>query len=140
MDHNPFMADLDAIRHALTVARDRGFAEVTIESDDLEFKAVLSAQKAKAAPKRAATNDSESEAAEPGLAEITASLVGYYAPASKPLAVGETVAEGDIVAQIIQLGIVNDVESKVSGEVVEVCVEPNQAVMYGQVMARVKEQ
>lgn len=134
------MADLDAIRHALTVARDRGFAEVSLESDDLEFKAVLAPQASKASPKKAATAAANDEAAEPGLTEITATLVGYYAPATKPLVVGESVAVGDIVAQITQLGIVNEVESKVTGEVVEVCVEQNQPVMFGQVLARIKEQ
>ena len=46
---------------------------------------------------------------------------------------------GDIVAVISQLGIANDVESRVSGEIVEVLIEENQPVMFGQVLARIKE-
>lgn len=135
------MADFDAIRHALSVARDRGFAEVTLEDGALEFRAVLGSEKAK--PKRTAIAVAEEEAdadAGPQLAEVIAHLVGYYRPSSHPLAVGGKVAKGDVVAVIAQLGIANDVESKVDGEVVEVCVEENQPVMFGQVLARIKEQ
>jgi acetyl-CoA carboxylase biotin carboxyl carrier protein len=136
------MADFDAIRHALSVARDRGFAEVTLEDGALEFRAVLGAEKAKPKTKAAsaaAEEDGDSDAG-PQLAEVIAHLVGYYRPASHPLAVGGKVAKGDVVAVIAQLGIANDVESKVDGEVVEVCVEENQPVMFGQVLARIKEQ
>lgn len=135
------MVDFDAIRHALTVARERGFAEVALDSDELEFKAVLSPQKPKPAARSAAQTQTEGdEDSEPGIVEITASLVGYYFPATPPLAVGSTVAAGDIVATIAQLGIVNELESKVSGEVVEVLVQENDPVMFGQTLARVKEQ
>lgn len=135
------MADFDAIRHALSIARDRGFAEVALEHDDLEFRAVLSGAKSAKSPRAssvpAATEDGEDNG--PGFVEITAPLVGYYLPARQPLEKGGMVSAGDIVATITQLGIVNDVEAKVSGEIIEVCVEPNQAVMYGQALARVKE-
>lgn len=134
------MADFDAIRHALSLARDRGFAEVAIESDDLEFKAVLAPEKVKPSARPKAVDASEDEEdAGPKLSDITASLVGYYSPGAKPLTVGERVEVGDMVATIAQLGIVNDVEAKISGEVMEVLVEENQPVMYGQVLARIKE-
>jgi acetyl-CoA carboxylase biotin carboxyl carrier protein len=105
----------------------------------MEFKAVLSPNKAKPASKSSTAVAEMDEDGEPKLAEITAPLVGYYSPGPKNLVVGERVETGDMVATIAQLGIVNEVESKVSGEVVEVCVEGNQPVMYGQVLARVKE-
>lgn len=133
------MADFDSIRHALSIARERGFAEVALEDGEMEFKAVLEpAKSAKPKPAVACASGEVSDEG-PTLAEITAPLVGYYAPGRKPLAVGDKVSQGDIVAVIAQLGIANDVESRVSGEVVEVLIEENQPVMFGQVLARIKE-
>ena len=68
--------------------------------------------------------------------EIKATLVGYYREAKEPIAVGRTIRKGDPVGTIEALGIVTDVTSKVEGEIVEVLVEPGQAVEYGQVLAR----
>lgn len=133
------MTDFDSIRHALSIARERGFAEVALEDGEIEFKAVL--EPAKSAKPRASAASTVGETADdiPAFADITAPLVGYYAPGRKPLAVGDKVSQGDIVAVISQLGIANDVESRVSGEIVEVLIEENQPVMFGQVLARIKE-
>ncbi len=133
------MTEFDSIRHALSIARERGFAEVAIEDGEIEFKAVL--EPAKSAKKKAAMelSDDSGEPAAPAYAEVIAPLVGYYKASAKPLTVGDTIAEGDIVAVIAQLGIANDVESRFGGEVVEVCVEENEPVMFGQVLARIKE-
>lgn len=134
------MTDFESIRHALSVARERGFAEVAIEDGEIEFKAVLEPTKSsrqKAAEAQLAEDSGEPAA--PAFAEVIAPLVGYYKAGSKPLTVGGTVAAGDIVAVIAQLGIANDVESRFAGEVVEVCVEENEPVMFGQVLARIKE-
>ena len=133
-------SDLEAIRHALTVARAKGFAEVELEVGDLEFSAKLepdAKRKPRSAPK---VNAQPAEEAEPGeqAAEILSSLVGYYRPAEPPLEVGREVSEGEVVAVIAALGLANEVESPVSGEVLEVLVEANQPVEYGQVLAKVK--
>ena len=46
--------------------------------------------------------------------------------------------KGEIVASIAALGLNNDVESPVSGEIIEVLVKPDQAVEFGQALALVK--
>ena len=51
---------------------------------------------------------------------------------------GRTVKKGEVVAIVAALGIANEIESKVSGDVVEVLVDTNQAVEFGQLLAKVR--
>jgi acetyl-CoA carboxylase biotin carboxyl carrier protein len=130
--------DIDLIRHALTVAQKNGFAEVELEIGDDSFSAKLAALPRKApAPEPAVP----SEPAETGekLGAIKSTLVGFYREAKVPMQVGARVEKGDVVAIIGALGIANDIESPISGEVVEVLVVPNQPVEFGQVLARIRE-
>lgn len=136
----PMGSDLEGIRHALTIARSRGYSEVAVEEGDLKFRATLepAAKKATAGPARAdATSPAVEE--EPGLEEIRSPLVGYYRPSDSPLAVGQTLTVGDVVGVVASLGeIPYAVEASVAGEVAEVLVEPDQPVEYGQVLAKVR--
>ncbi len=127
--------DLELVRHALSVARQRGFAEVELAIGEQNFSAHLDPLPRKAGQAKASGPEAPKE---PELLNITATLVGYYREAKRPLRVGDIVQKGDVVAVVAALGIANDVESKVSGEVVEVLVEPNQPVEYGQTLAKVK--
>lgn len=124
--------DLDLIRHALAAARRNGYAEVEIGTEGAAFSARL------ARVPKAKASAASPVAVEEAPLEVKATLVGYYREAKAPLAVGRNVKRGDVVGVIEALGIVTDVTSKVEGEVIEVSVEPGQAVEYGQVLARVK--
>lgn len=131
--------DLSPIRHALGLARERGFAEVVLEFGDVKFKAALqSAPKAAPAPAAAATASGEPVSEAPAYSEVKATLVGYAQPARNAVEVGNVIEPGQIVASITALGISTDVESPIGGEVVEVLFEANQAVEYGQPLLRVK--
>ena len=124
--------DVDLVRHALSVARDRGFAELELTSKAGSFSARLDP----IAPKPGAQKAAQ-PAAEPQLGEIKSSLVGFYRAAREPLEVGRTVQKGEVVAIVVALGLANDVESKVSGTVVELLIKQDQPVQYGQVLAKV---
>jgi biotin carboxyl carrier protein len=126
--------DVDLVRHALSVARDRGFAEVELSGKDGAFSARLDPIPSSGAAAKPGVQDE----AELQIGEIRSSLVGFYRPATEPLEVGRTVQKGEVVAIVVALGIANDVESKVSGTVVEVIAAPNQSVEYGQVLAKVR--
>ena len=128
--------DPELIRHTLTIAREQGFAEVELGLGEATFFARLEPS----APSRAAAPavGGTAEPLEIPLAVIKAPQVGYYRDAKKPLAVGETVKKGDVVAIIAALGIATEIESTTSGEVVEVLVSADPPVEYGQILARVK--
>ncbi len=128
--------DAELIKHALTVAREHGFAEVEIEANGARFAANL--EKAKRAPNPPPTSAQTEEHKSNGFLDIKATLVGYYNQAKPALEAGKTVSKGDVVAVISALGLDNDVESPHSGEVAEVLVSDGDPVQFGQVIARVK--
>lgn len=68
---------------------------------------------------------------------ITSHLVGIFHVWAKPrggtlVAVGDHVKEGQLVATIESLNVINDVESPVAGRVVEILTQEGQPVEYGQ--------
>lgn len=128
--------DWSTVRHILELARSRGYAEVSLREGDFEFSASLDAAPKK--KKTAAPVTESGEPIEPPLLEVTAPLVGYYRPGKSSLEPGKSLSKGDLVGEIIALGLTTDVESNVSGEIVEILVEPDQPVQYGQVLARVR--
>jgi acetyl-CoA carboxylase biotin carboxyl carrier protein len=126
--------DLNTIRHALTLARKHGYDEVHLKMAGVEFSAKLS-------PHLYSTVSStpiSAEASEPLDREIVSPCVGIFKPSTKPLKAGQTVKVGDIVGEVTALGLPNEIESPLDGEVVEVCVKANDPVEYGQVIARIK--
>ncbi|HSI72702.1 MAG TPA: biotin/lipoyl-containing protein [Fimbriimonas sp.] len=130
--------DLDLIRHALSVARQNGFAEVELALGSDVFAATL----APGASSSTAASKPETQAPqEPKdtTTDVKATLVGYYRPSKTPLKSGMQVTTGDVVAVIAALGIANDIEAPITGEVIEVLVSDNEPVQYGQVLARIKE-
>lgn len=131
--------DLETIRHALTVARSKGLAEVEIESAGAGFSARFEPASRKRSTPAVHAAVTSGASAEPEYATISAPHVGYYVPGELPLAVGRSVERGEIVASINALGLANDVESPISGEVLEVLVKPDQPVEFGQILALVKE-
>ncbi|CAN5627175.1 hypothetical protein BH11ARM2_BH11ARM2_05420 [soil metagenome] len=125
--------DVETVRHALSVARLHGYAEVELRAGHDRFRARL-----EPAPPMKVGTVAEAKSEEPALLEIRSPLVGYYRAAKAPLAPGVKVTKGDRVASVEALGLLSDIESKVAGEVVELLVEEGQSVQYGQVLARVK--
>jgi acetyl-CoA carboxylase biotin carboxyl carrier protein len=74
---------------------------------------------------------------------ITSPMVGTFykspSPDSEPfVAVGQTVSKGDVVCIVEAMKMMNEIESEVSGKVVEVCVEDGQPVEFGQVLMYVE--
>ncbi len=129
--------DADVVKHALTVAREYGFAEVELANGEARFVASLepAPRKKKAVP-LASGPEGLNGACE--LLTIKANHVGYLRAEGGKLQVGERVEKGDAVASIATLGLANDIESTVSGEIVEVFVKDGDSVQYGQVLAQVK--
>ena len=88
----------------------------------------------------------EAPAAKPAasnLKEITSPMVGTYYASSSPDApalaqVGSSVRPGQVVCIIEAMKIMNEIESDVSGEIVEVCVSNETPVEYGTVLYRVR--
>ena len=129
-------AGSDTIRHALSVARRHGFGEVVVETPEASFEAKLEAIAIRSP--RPWAEPEELSISAPPIAEINATLVGYFQSGDPPIVAGGHVRAGDIVAVITALGLANDLESQVNGEVLEVLVKDGQPVEFGQPIARIK--
>ena len=125
--------DLELVRHALAVARQHGYVEVELGVDGWEFKAHL-----EPAPKLPVPAVVAETVAGDGTKPIKATLVGYYTKSKAPMKKGQKVKAGDVIAGITALGIANDVESTISGEITEVLVKEGDPVEYGQTLAVVR--
>lgn len=70
---------------------------------------------------------------------VTSPMVGTFymapAPGAAPFVeVGKTISTGQIVCIIEAMKLMNEIESEVSGKIVEICVQDGQPVEYGQVL------
>lgn len=74
---------------------------------------------------------------------ITSPMVGTFykapSPDAKPFVeIGKTISQGDVVCIIEAMKLMNEIESDISGKVVEICVEDGQPVEFGQVLMYVE--
>ena len=94
---------------------------------------------APAAPAPAAA----AEPAKSNAIEVKSPMVGTFYGAPEPgaapyVAVGQTVKQGQVLCIIEAMKIMNEIESEVSGTVVEVCGQDAHPVEFGQVLFRVR--
>jgi acetyl-CoA carboxylase biotin carboxyl carrier protein len=78
-----------------------------------------------------------------GLLEVTSPFVGtFYRSSSPDSAVyaqnGDKVGKGKVLCIVEAMKIMNEIESEVTGEIVEICVENETYVEFGQVLFRIK--
>lgn len=95
-----------------------------------------------AAPAAAAA-DAENAAPASNYKEITSPMVGtFYAKASPDVDqfvnVGGKVAQGQTVCIVEAMKLMNEIESEVEGEIVEICVKDGTPVEFGTVLFKVK--
>lgn len=85
----------------------------------------------------------ELEKKEENLKTITSPMVGtFYAkasPSSNPFVkVGDRVKKGDVLCIIEAMKLMNEIESDIDGEIVEVCCKEEELVEYGTVLFKIK--
>jgi len=83
------------------------------------------------------------EPAKSNAIEVKSPMVGTFYGAPEPgaapyVAVGQTVKQGQVLCIIEAMKIMNEIESEVSGTVVEVCAADAHPVEFGQVLFRVR--
>jgi biotin carboxyl carrier protein len=133
------MADLDLtlVRHALAAARSHKMATVELEFDGVGFSAVLDPKRKK--KRSSGDGHGDGEAVE-RFEVIKSPFVGYYGIPDPVLIVGGKVVVGDVIGIVSILGIANEVESSIAGEVVEILVSDGDPVEFGQPIVRLRLQ
>ena len=144
--------ETDYIEKLAKVLAETGLTEISLEDGEQAITlrkevVVSSAPQVVAAPVAAATPVASAPAADVAPAKkgtpITSPMVGTFykapSPDSEPfVSVGSTVSSGDVVCIVEAMKMMNEIESEVSGKVVEICVEDGQPVEFGQVLMYVE--
>ncbi len=139
----------------IQLAKDSGVSSLKFESKDEKYSVTIGGGEvvhsypamaapmahpvAAGAPAGAAPTGSSSD----GLVEITSPFVGTFYRSSSPGAdayakPGDKIAPGKVLCIVEAMKIMNEIEAEVSGEIVEVCVENETYVEFGQVLFKVK--
>lgn len=144
---------LDKVKEFVEYAKEAGVSELKYESGDVKISVKLGgdnpvyvAPQAASAPVAAASTASAPAASTPsqsGLVEITSPFVGTFYRSSSPdsdpyVKPGDKISKGKAMCIVEAMKIMNEIESEVDGEVVEICVENETYVEFGQVLFRIK--
>ena len=139
--------DIEYVEKLAKVLADNSLTEISLEDGeqaitlrkDLVVAPVAAAPASQPAP--AAQQPAPSPSAEPAKKgkPLTSPMVGTFysapSPDAKPFVeVGQTISQGDVVCIVEAMKLMNEIESEVSGKVVEICVKDGQPVEFGQVL------
>ena len=146
--------DLEYIEKIAKIITDNSLSEITLsQGDDMitirkdsDIVSAVPAQAPSVQVKEAEVEveeETKEEKQAPQRRAITSPMVGaFYAapsPGAKPFVkVGDTVSVGQVVCIVEAMKLMNEIESEVSGKIVEICVEDGQSVEYGQVLMYVE--
>lgn len=144
--------DFDKLKEFIGIAREAGASQ--LEYKDGENKFAVSFPYADAVPSRASAMPAQlpespksstptTSSKDEGLIEITSPFVGTYYSASSPdspayAKVGDKVSKGDVLCIVEAMKIMNEIESECAGEVVEICVENESYVEFGQPLFKIR--
>ena len=160
------MMDLDQLKRILDLVREHELSEFEIEHDGLRLKVRRGVETThimsgvgpgQTQPTPIAAVSPAVTAAEPVLSVAAASdqrdeielavvkspIVGTFYRASEPGApyfveIGSAVRKGQVLCIIEAMKLMNEIESEVSGEVVDIPVSNGQPVEYGEVLFRIR--
>lgn len=141
--------DLNKVRDFIKLAKDENVASLKYEEDDVKLSVsfttggapVVQPQVVHTAP--AIIETSSETASSHGYHEITSPFVGTFYSSPAPgkdvyVKVGDKVSSGSTLCILEAMKIMNEIESDVNGEIVEVCVDNESLVEFGQVLFRIK--
>ena len=126
------------------ISLEEGEQAITIRKDVVVAPAAVAAAPAPVQPQAAAPAAEAPKAEVKKGTPVVSPMVGTFYSAPSPDAapfveVGSTVAKGDKVCIIEAMKLMNEIESEVSGKVLEICVKDGSPVEYGQVLMYIEE-
>lgn len=150
---------IESLSEIVKVAKDQGVAELKVEAKDFKVSvnfataavptyqvqpmvqqapmaAVQAAPAAVAAPAAKTASDA-------GLHVVKSPFVGTFYAAPSPgkpayVKVGDRVKNGQSLCVLEAMKIMNEIESDISGEIVEICVDNESLVEFGQPLFKIK--
>lgn len=143
--------DFKKLKEFIDIAKEAGVAELKYEDGDKKFG--IGFPVAHAAPMAMSYQaPAQYQAAAAGAApspkksefkEITSPFVGTFYASSSPDAdpyakMGDKISKGQVLCIVEAMKIMNEIESEITGEIVEICVDNETYVEFGQVLFRVR--
>ena len=151
--------NLDSLKQIVKVAKEEGVAELKVESKDFKVEVRFStgatapihhvqhvahvAQSTPVAATSAAPATAKPVSADAGLHVIKSPFVGTFYAAPGPgkavyVKVGDKVKAGQALCVLEAMKIMNEIDADVAGEVIEICVENESLVEFGQPLFKIK--
>lgn len=142
--------NLDNIKKFIELAKSEGVAELKYEQKDLKIAVNFNVTAAPVVhtaitPAAASVANTASQAAttDDGSHVITSPFVGTFYGQSAPdkpsyVQVGDKISKGQTLCILEAMKIMNEIESDVAGEIIEICVENESLVEFGQPLFKVR--
>ncbi len=144
--------NLDNVKQFIELAKTEGVSELKYETKDTKISVSFNAQPvaiqhhipaaASSSIQTTSTSGSQTEA-DPSLVSVTSPFVGTFYASSSPdkpayVSIGAKVSKGSTLCILEAMKIMNEIESDVSGEIVEICVENESLVEFGQTLFKIR--
>lgn len=145
--------NLNKVKEFIKLAKDEGVTSLKYEEKDLKISVDLSPKAVSTVQMPAMMNSvtssqspaqtSNQQDSNDGYHVINSPFVGTFYASPSPGAAsfvtkGKKVSKGDTLCILEAMKIMNEIESDVSGEIVEICVENESLVEFGQPLFKVK--
>lgn len=132
------LSGVEQIERLLHLLQQSDASELEVETDRWRLRAKRQVTTAVETPPAVTVSSPELLPPEPRAGWVRAPLVGFFQSRPKPIQVGDTVRQGEVMCLIKAMGLMNEVQSPVDGRVVEMLVEDGDPVEYGQLLYRVE--
>lgn len=153
---------IESLSEIVKVAKDQGVAELKVEAKDFKVSvnfatapahvhhvapvmhAAPVAQMAAPVAAHPAAAPAKAAASDAGLHIIKSPFVGTFYSSSGPgkpvyVKVGDKVKSGQALCVLEAMKIMNEIDSDVNGEIVEICVDNESLVEYGQPLFKIRK-
>jgi len=141
--------DLKSLKSFIQLAKEEGVSELAYEDGQSKMKVVLHGPVSVGGPIAPPAGLAPGNVVAAGPAEkdnlitVTAPFVGTFYSCATPGApafvkVGDKINPGKVLCIIEAMKVMNEIEAEVAGEIVEICVENEVFVEYGQALFKVR--
>lgn len=143
--------DINIVKEFIKLAKDEGVSELKVEDKNLKiavsFNSSTSAQHIVHSPALTmpiSTPEVSSSKSVNNYHELKSPFVGTFYSSPSPdkasyVKVGDKVHKGQTLCILEAMKIMNEIEADTSGEIVEICVDNESLVEYGQVLFKIKK-
>ena len=142
---------LENVKQIIDLAKSEGVSELKYEDKEFKvtvnFNVQVSQISSPSFPMPSGGQVNQSTSAEPANHEqyhlVTSPFVGTFYTSAAPgkpnfVKVGDRVSKGQVLCILEAMKIMNEIESDISGEIVEICGENESLVEYGQTLFKIK--